>query len=149
MKTTGRIAPLIVAAGLLAGACTGSSDAKSGGGRGPSGTSPTPIRTVVAPPGTTVFVYSNADVFATMRLRGQRGTLRIQNKTGLELPPPGFYILAAADGHRVDGTVAVPDSIPDGQTKSFRVSFAGLQVKDIGLVILVMGEENFGAFVPQ
>ena len=84
-----------------------------------------------------------------MRLDGDSGTLTIENDTGAELPPPGFYILDASTGDRVSGEVKDPTVIPNGETKTFRVSFSGLGIKDIGLVILVIGHDNYGAFARQ
>ena len=84
-----------------------------------------------------------------MSLDGDSGTLAIENDTGRDLPPPGFYILDARNGDRVNGQVKNATSIPNGETKSFRVSFGGLGIKDIGLVILVIGHDNDGAFARQ
>ncbi len=58
----------------------------------------------------------------------------------------GFYILDARTGDRVGGEVKDPTVIPNGEMKTFRVSFSGLGIKDIGLVILVIGHDNYGAF---
>ena len=84
-----------------------------------------------------------------MSLDGDSGTLAIENDTGRELPPPGFYILDARTGHRVGGEVKDPTSIPNGETKTFKISFGGLAIKDIGLVILLVGHDNYGAFARQ
>jgi hypothetical protein len=84
-----------------------------------------------------------------MRLDGASGTLTIENDTGGELPPPGFYILRAGTGDRGSGEVKDPTVIPNGEAKTFRVSFSGVGIKDIGLVILVMGHDNYGAFARQ
>lgn len=84
-----------------------------------------------------------------MRLDGNSGTLTIENDTGAELPPPGFYILDASTGDRVVGEVKDQAVIPIGEMRTFRVSFSGLGIKDIGLVILVIGHDNYGAFARQ
>jgi hypothetical protein len=81
-----------------------------------------------------------------MSLDGDSGTLTIENDTGADLPTPGFYILDARTGDRVGGEVKDPTVIPNGEMKTFRVSFSGLGIKDIGLVILVIGHDNYGAF---
>lgn len=146
-----RAAALVLVAVVFTVACT------SGGGNepGPTGTndsggeSPTPVQTATGPPGTAVYRYANAGLVATMRLDGEAGTLEIENLTGRELPPPDFYILDARDGRRVKGEVRDSTSIPDGQTMTFDVSFSGLGIDDIGLVILLMGRDNYGAFVRQ
>ena len=145
VKTTGRVALLVAITALLAAACTGS-DSNGNGSTSPNATA-TPSFSV--PPGTALYVYSHEGLVATMALKDGRGTLEIQNETGRALPPPRFYILAADDGHRVEGRVASPAAVPDGRTVSFQVSFTGLADEDIGLVVLLMGAANYGAFVKQ
>lgn len=108
-----------------------------------------PVQTATGPPGTAVYRYANAGLAATIRLDGGAGTLEIENGTGRELPPPDFYILDGRDGSRVKGEVRDPTSIPDGQTMTFDVSFSDLEIDNIGLVILLMGRDNYGAFVRQ
>lgn len=146
MKTTGRLVVLAVAATLLAGACTGAKGKQSAS---PSSTSPSAPPTIVAPPGTAVYLYANTGLVATLELKGDQGTLSIQNKTGRDLPPPSFYLLAGTDGHRVEGSVEGATDVPDGQTMKFKVSFTGLDPKNIGLAVLLMGQDNYGAFVRQ
>jgi len=146
MKTTGRLVVLSVAATLLAGACTGANGKESAS---PSSTSPSAPPTIVAPPGTAVYLYANTGLVATLQLKGDRGTLSIQNQTGHDLPPPSFYLLAGTDGHRVEGSVQGATDVPDGKTMSFKVSFTGLDPKNIGLAVLLMGQDNYGAFVRQ
>jgi hypothetical protein len=96
-----------------------------------------------------VYLYTNPGLVATMRLDGDSGTLTIENDTGAELPSPGFYILDAGTGDRVVGQVKDPTVIPIGETRTFRVSFSGLGIREIGLVILVIGHDNDGAFARQ
>jgi hypothetical protein len=150
MKAIGRFVVPLVLFGLLAGACTGGGrETPSSTGSRPSAgsTTPTPVVSISAGPG--VFVYQNAGLVATLHLAGSKGTLEIDNKTGRELPPPAFYLLDARDGHRVEGTVAAPKPTPDATDATFDVTFSGLQVWNVGLAVLVMGSDNFGAFVRQ
>ncbi len=142
---------LLVALVLAAAACTSGGGNEPGptGSTGTGGGNPTPVQTATGPPGTAVYRYANAGLVATMRLDGEAGTLEIENGTGRELPPPDFYILDARDGRRVKGGIAASTSIPDGQTMTFDVSFSGLGIDDIGLVILLMGRDNYGAFARQ
>lgn len=141
---------LIMAPTLVAG-CTKGTDAQprpSGTAGSRTGTA-TPEETATGPPGSAVYRYANPGLVATMSLDGDSGTLAIENDTGRDLPPPGFYILDARTGDRVNGRVKDPVSIPNGETRTFRVSFGGLGIKDIGLVILLMGHDNYGAFTRQ
>ena len=153
MKPTRRVVVVLtlLVAGALVVACTKSTEAEprpSGpSGRG-SGTV-TPGETATGPPGTAVYRYTNPGLVATMSLDGDSGTLAIENDTGRDLSPPGFYILDARNGDRVNGQVKNAATIPNGETKTFRVSFAGLGINNIGLVILLIGHDNYGAFARQ
>jgi len=149
MKTTRRLAALLVALAVLAAACTGSDGGDEGKGNGTGSVSETPTAVVTGPPGTVVYQYANAGLTATLVIKGQSGTLEVDNGTGRELPKPGFYILDARDGRRVEGKVAEAAPIPDGDKMRFKVSFAGIEDKSIGLVVLLMGPDNYGGFVEQ
>jgi hypothetical protein len=94
-----------------------------------------------------VYVYQNAGLTATLDLEAGGGTLEIANETGRELAVPRFYLLDARDGRRVDGVVERATSTPDGTTSSFDVTFSGLEVRNIGLAVLLIGQDNYGAFV--
>jgi hypothetical protein len=140
------VVPVVVLAALAA--CTGD------GGDGatstpPTSTSPTPVVSVSVPPGEGVYVYQNGGLTATLELGAGTGTLRIANGTGRELAPPSFYLLDARDGRRVPGTVENAGPTPDGASTDFGVTFSGLEVKNIGLAVLLIGSDNYGAFVKQ
>ena len=144
------VAPLVLAA-VLSGACTGNDGGNPDAGDDttppstPASESPSPV----IPSGSGEYVYENMGLVATLDLDDGTGTLEIENGTGRELPEPDFYILDARDGHRVEGTVTSPTPIGNGETATFDVSFEGIEVRNIGLVILLLGPDNFGAFVPQ
>jgi len=154
MKTTyrGLLLLWIVVAGTVAASCTSTDEEPRASGTTGSGSGSetvTPEATGTGPPGTAVYRYANPGLLATMSLDGDSGTLAIENDTGREVPPPGFYILDARTGDRVGGEVKDPTSIPNGETKTFKISFGGLAIKDIGLVILLVGHDNYGAFARQ
>lgn len=152
MRTAHRpalVAPLVIGT-LLVGACTrNGSEPQTTGTGGSEGESPTPVQTATGPPGTAEYRFANVGLVATVSLDGDSGTLSIQNGTGRDLPTPGFYILDARDGRRVNGEVKDAAAVPTGTTKSFRVSIPKLNIDDIGLVILLMGHDNHGAFARQ
>lgn len=149
MKTTGRSGPLAFALALAIAlaACTGGDDGEGAGKRsgGPGGK--TPEATVTGPTGTGVYRYVNAGLTATLDL--EAGTLEIDNETGRELAPPDFYVLDARDGVQTDGKVDASTEVPAGETKTFDVTLNGVAVKDIGLAVLLIGHDNYGAFVQQ
>jgi len=154
MKTTRPTAlpvtlALLAALAVLAAGCTGSKGGDGGKDGGTGSVSETPTAVVTGPPGTIVYQYANAGRPATLIIKGESGTLEIDNGTGRELPKPGFYFLDARNGSRFDGKVADAAPIPDGDKVSFRASFTGIEDKNIGLVVLLMGPDNYGAFVEQ
>jgi len=153
MQTTGRFAALSLVFVLALAACTGGGSPKTSPSRGTGNTGPTgpptPTESFSGAPGTALYKYVNAGLTATMQLDGNTGTLEIDNATGRELAKPSFYILDARDGHQIDGTVDGSTTVPDGQTATFDVSYSGLDIKNIGLLVLLMGRDNYGAFVRQ
>ena len=153
VKTTGRFAALAFVVAIALAACTDGVDGTDGatGASGATGATgdegPTPAQTFTGPPGTAVYAYANAGLQVTLDIDGNEGTIEIENGTGRELPEPDFYILDARDGSRIEGDVSEAAPIPVDQTSTFAVSFAGIEVRNIGLVVLLLGQDNYGAFV--
>ncbi len=144
MKTPSRAAGAFVALWLLAGCTTGSTATAVVESATPPTPAPTATGSVAGE-----YVYQNAGLTATLDISGEGGTLTIQNRTGRELGRPGFYLLDARDGRRVDGLVEQAAPTPDGRTSTFDVAFSGLEPWNIGLVVLLIGADNYGAFVKQ
>ena len=153
MKPTVRFIALALALAALFAACT---DDENGGedptgpGTGGTGTTtggvgPTPVTTGPAARGT--YEYVNAGLRVVVRIDGTEGEMEVDNGTERELPPPDFYILDARDGGEIEGEVAEPDSIPAGEKATFAISFQGIEVRTIGLLVLLFGTDNYGAFV--
>lgn len=148
MKPTGRLASLALVLALVLAACTGDdgggrTTGSGDGGNGGDG----PPETISVAPGATVYRYVNAGLAVTLDL--DASTLEVENGTGRELPEPGFYVLDASDGTQVDGQVNGATAVPEGETASFTVQLDGIALEDIGLVVLLMGKDNYGAFVRQ
>ena len=151
MKTTGRLVTLALTLALALAACT-SDEERNGDVSGPTGgttgTGATgPTGAISVPPGSSVYRYVNAGLVATLDL--DAGTLEIRNETGRELPKPGFYVLDARDGTQVDGQVRSAEPVLADETATFDVVLDGIERKNIGLVVLLMGQDNLGAFVQQ
>jgi hypothetical protein len=150
MKPTGRLVALVCLAIALA-ACTGGDGGGNGStaSTGPSTTSqaPTPAQTFTGAPGTATYEYANEGLLVTLDLDGSNGTLAVENDSEHDLDPPGLYVEDAVDGHEID--VEVVDSAPvaAGEQASFDVKLDGITVDDIGLLVLLFGADNFGAFV--
>jgi hypothetical protein len=147
MKPTGRLVALLCLATAL-GACTGG-EGGSTASTGPSTTGevPTPAQTFTGAPGTATYEYANEGLLVTVDLDGSDGTLEVQNGSEHDLAPPGLYVEDAADGHEIDGEVVDSAPVSAGQTATFDVRLDDITVDDIGLLVLLFGADNYGAFV--
>jgi hypothetical protein len=124
-------------------ACTSDAGSPDGGEDRPR-TSPPPVTSADS------YVYTDAaGIEARLRLEGSGASLTVRNETGGPLPEPGVYVLDARDGSRVDWRVLDAASVPDGERAEFSVERPAVpEPKHIGLVVLLVGGEDLGAFVP-
>ena len=101
---------------------------------------------VVITPGE--FQYQNAGLDVTLELKTNIGTMVVKNGTGHDLAKPDMYVFLAT-GKRVDGKVTNAAAVPDGASQTFKVEFPPeVTDKTVGLVILLFGSDNYGAFAP-
>jgi hypothetical protein len=148
MEPTRRFAALSLATVLLLGACTAGGDDPNGEATGSTGseeTGPTPAQTTI--PGVGVFTYQNAGLRVTADIEGTQGTLEVDNGTDNDLERPGLYILDAVDGHEIPVDVAASAPVPAGEAGTFAISLGQTDVDQIGLLVLLFGKDNYGAFV--
>lgn len=152
MKPTVRFVALALALAALVAACTddgigGDPTGPGTGGTGNTtgGVGPTPVTTGPAARGT--YEYVNAGLRVIVEIDGTEGTMEVENGTERELPDPDFYILDARDGTEIEGEVAEPAPTPAGESATFAISFEGIEVRNIGLLVLLFGTDNYGAFV--
>jgi hypothetical protein len=130
----------------LATACTG-------GGADGSTTTPTAAPTSAIPTGPVHFLpgeyrYAFGGVTASLSFDGSAATLEVKNASGGDLGAPGLYVVSGT-GEHVDGTIAGAAPIADGASATFQVTFPDqVTSKTIGLVILLFGDSNYGAFAP-
>jgi hypothetical protein len=151
MKPTGRLVALLGVAMAL-GACTGGDGGGDGGptgSAGPSTTSevPTPAQSFTGAPGTATYEYANEGLLVTVDLDGSDGTLEVENDSEHDLDPPGLYVEDAVDGHEIDGEVVDSAPVAAGESATFDVTLDDITVDDIGLLVLLFGADNYGAFV--
>ena len=148
MKPTGRPVALLVLVMVLLGACTGGGDG-SAPTTGPTRTSviPTPAQTFTGPPGTAVYEYANEGLLVTVDLDGSSGTMEVENDSEHDLDAPGLYVEDAVDGHQIDGTVVDGAPVPAGGRATFDVRLDDITADGIGLLVLLFGADNYGAFV--
>lgn len=152
MKPTVRFVALALALAALVAACTDDGNGEDptrpgtgGTGNTTGGVGPTPVTTGPAARGT--YEYVNAGLRVIVEIDGTEGTMEVENGTERELPDPDFYILDARDGTEIEGEVAEPAPTPVGETATFAISFEGIEVRNIGLLVLIFGTDNYGAFV--
>ena len=147
MKPTGRVVVLLLLAMAL-GACTGDDgDATAPSGPSPTSDVPTPAQTFTGAPGTAVYEYANEGLLVTLELDGSEGTLEVDNGSTNDLDPPDVYVEDAVDGHEIDGEVVNSAPVAAGERATFDVTLDGVTVDDIGLLVLLFGADNYGAFV--
>ena len=147
MKPTGRVVVLLLIA-IALGACTGDDgDATAPSGPSPTSDVPTPAQTFTGAPGTAVYEYANEGLLATLELDGSEGTLEVDNGSANDLDAPGVYVKDAADGHEIDGEVVASTPVAAGERATFDVALHGITVDDIGLLVLLFGADDYGAFV--
>jgi hypothetical protein len=120
---------------------------RASGGTAERLTAPPVRRDDQRPPGSSVYRYVNAGLQAILDLDAD--TLEISNETDSDLQKPGFYVLDARDGTQIDGRVVDPTGVPAGETATFGVTLEGIELRNIGFVVLLVGEDNLGAFVQQ
>jgi hypothetical protein len=134
----------VTAALLIALLCSGGAACTSSNGDVRNPRSPS----LEVAPG--AYVYLSDEIEATFELDGDAGTLSVFNGTGFPLDDPGVYLLDARDGSRVDGEVIDAAPVPDGETGEFEVAIPGApEEKHVGMVILLAGDADLGAFVPS
>lgn len=137
---------VIVIVIVLGVACTGSGGDTKTPTPTASPTSPVPTGPVHFEPGH--YRYEFGGVTADLVFDGSGATMDVKNASGSELAAPALYVIDGSDV-RHDGVVADAATIPDGGSATFQVTFPD-QVTDvtIGLVILLFGDSNYGAFAP-
>ena len=142
------VAPAILLA-VLAAACTGDTSEVTPTGSGSQSASDQP--TDVAPASFTpgAFRYANAGLQVDLRLDSNTGTMDVDNGSGFALGKPDVYVLDGLTGRHIDGKVLDAQPVADGATASFQVQFPPeVTPKSLGLVILLFGSDNYGAFAP-
>jgi len=142
------VVPAVLAC-LLLGACTKDTPPPKNSSTGSSSSSSSTGSTTPTPSHPGDYTYENAGVIADVRYTPPKSTLTVTNHTGAEIPAPGIYMLDARDGHRIAGTVENSTPVPAASSKDFTLTFAQQEDQNnVGLMILLIGHANYGAFVP-
>jgi hypothetical protein len=147
MKPTRVLLPAFLVFAIVLAACDSGGEPSNTPSKTTSAVVPTPAETFTGAPGTATYEYANEGLVVTLTLDGSDGTLDVENDSDNDLEAPGLYVLDAVDGHEVDGTVLDAAPVAAGDTASFNVRLDDLTVDDIGLLVLLFGADNYGAFV--
>lgn len=142
------VAPAILLV-VLGAACTGDGSDVTPTDSGSQSASGQP--TDVAPPSFTPgqFKYQNAGLQVDLHLESNTGTMDVDNGSGYALGKPDLYVLDGLTGKHIDGKVLDAQPVADGAQASFQVQFPSeVTPKSLGLVILLFGSDNYGAFAP-
>jgi hypothetical protein len=142
--------PLLVPLVLLAAvACTNDSS---------TGTVVASSVPVSAPPTTTTDVsivpgewtYEYLGVKASFDWKeGSAATLHVKNGSDNPVGAPDVYIVTKDQRH-VDGRAAGAAALDPGESGDYTITFpGGLTVNDLGLVVLTLGDVNWGALGPK
>ena len=137
------IAGTVLILAVAVAACTGDKDEPEPSAK--PATSQAPEELVVEA-GT--YGYEAYGVKATLKPEGDAWTLEISNSSGDKLDAPGLYALDARDGHQVDATVEGSKPMNDGDSETLNVTWpTDFDDKQIGMIVLLMGDDNYGAFI--
>jgi hypothetical protein len=147
VKPTRLLLPAFLALAVVLAACDGGGESSNPTSKTTNAVVPTPAETFTGASGTATYEYANEGLVVTVTLDGSDGTLDVENDSSNDLDPPGLYVLDADDGHEVDGTVLDAAPVAAGDRASFDVRLDDLTVDDIGLLVLLFGADNYGAFV--
>jgi hypothetical protein len=133
---------------VLAAACTGggSTTTSTSGTSEPTAPPTVDQGDVAFAPGQ--FAYQLHGVKAQLTWNGGTGELTVTNGSGGPLDAPALYAVTH-EGRRVDATVQGAAPIPDGDGVTLKVTFPDtLKPADMGIIALLFGTENWGAFAP-
>jgi hypothetical protein len=138
---------LLVLLALGAAACTGASSTDTAATSPTASPLPTSNVEVKTVPG--VWTYELRGLKATFTWKEAPATLSVSNDTGIDVAEPSVYVVTQ-DQRRVDATVEGAAPLADGADGDYTVTFpSGLTRDDVGLVVLELGDENWGALAPK
>lgn len=141
---------MLALAALLVGAaaCTGDGDATDTGPTSPTASAlPTTDLDVTFVPGE--WTYEYLGVKAAFEWKDGPAILTVKNASGAEVGAPAIYVVTQDQRH-VDGKTDLSEPLANDATGEYTVTFPGdLQPADAGLIVLMLGDENWGALSPK
>ena len=142
LNTPFRVMLGLAVATLALAACTADADPPADAEGSPQ-TSPPPVTS------TDSYVFTDAaGIEARITLEGEARCSPSRTTPAATLPRPGVYVLDARDGTRVDWTVVEAAALSEGESEWQVERPTVPEAKHIGLVVMLFGGEDYGAFVP-
>jgi hypothetical protein len=139
---------LLVLLAISAVACTGGDTATDTAASSPPASAP-PSSNVEVKMVPGVWTYDLRGLKATFTWKDGPPTLSVNNGTGIDLGAPAIYVVTQ-DQRRVDAALDGAAPLGDGAKADYTVAFpGGLTRDDVGLVVLELGDENWGALAPK
>jgi hypothetical protein len=138
---------LAVAMLVLAAACTGD-DGAATGPTTPSGEAP-PTSDVEGRIVPGEWTYEYLGVKASFEWKDGPASLTVKNGSDRPVGAPSIYVVTKDQRH-IDGKVDGSAPLDPSASGKYEVSFpGGLRPDDVGLIVLVLGDVNWGALGPK
>lgn len=149
MRARSLPALLVPLALLAAVACTNSSSTETAAASSvPVSAPPTTTTDVSIVPGEWTYEYLGVKASFEWKA-GSPPTLHVKNGSDNTVGSPDVYIVTKDQRH-VDGKAAGAAALDPGQSGDYTITFpGGLTVDDLGLVVLTLGDVNWGALGPK
>ena len=95
------------------------------------------------------WTYDYLGVKATFEWKDGPPILTVKNASGAEVGAPSVYAVTQDQRH-VNGKMDLNEPLADGATGTYTVTFpADLTREDVGLIVLMLGDVNWGALSPK
>jgi len=128
-------------------ACTGDSSTETTSTSDSASPLPTTDVNVTIVPGE--WIYEYLGVKATFEWKDGPPVLTVKNDSGSDVGAPALYVVTQDQRH-VEGHLDGSVPIPDGASGTYQVTFpSDLTRDDVGLVVLQLGDVNWGALSPK
>ena len=128
-------------------ACTGGGTTETTSTSDSAGPLPTTDVNATIVPGE--WVYEYLGVKATFEWKDGPPVLTVKNGSGREVGAPSVYVVTQ-DQRQVAGKLAGSAPLADGGIGEYQVKFPGALTRDdVGLVVLKLGDANWGALSPK
>jgi hypothetical protein len=145
-----RLPALLVPLALIAGvACTnGNSTDSAAPPTSSAGAPPTTTTDVSIVPGEWTYEYLGVKASFDWK-EGAPATLHVKNGSDNPVGAPDVYIVTKDQRH-IDGKAGGAAPLDPGESGDYTVTFPdGLTANDLGLVVLTLGDVNWGALGPK